>query len=101
MVFGIEMEKIPTETAKISFMQLKVHAKVFQSTFDEALLHFSLKTADFFLKNNPESAQNYRNKLKWIFYVKYFSNLIVRFRIFVQKSISDEKFILKSRNCYF
>ena len=29
MVFGIEMEKIPTETAKIFFMQLKVHAKMY------------------------------------------------------------------------
>ena len=46
MVFGIEMEKIPTETAKISFMQLKVHEKVFQSVFDLELLHFSVKTAN-------------------------------------------------------
>ena len=46
MVFGIEMEKIPTETAKISFMQLKVHAKVFKSVFDLELLHFSVKTAN-------------------------------------------------------
>ena len=61
MVFGIEMEKIPTETAKISFMQLKVHAKVFQSIFDWNTFAFFVENCRIFLKNDPESAQNFRN----------------------------------------